>query len=500
MTLRGGWLGPSQALPMRLYTSNLRVPAIVEETSCETIGIDPISCTSSGAEASDEEEEIVVRSPSIASTTPPSLPNSWVRKSKFLPIFDHSTPQKMVPTAILAAVKKTPAKEETKEDDDVPVVSIKVQNDKDCKMEKVEDIKTDDNSKIYKEGYLLKQASGVSRDWQRRFFRLRSDTLEYWPSDLVAAKYDEQMKGKGKSSIEGPKQFSLISSVVKQQAGNEMGPRYRPDRFVLHTPNRALLCEAANVASALEWCTAIEARIQASLRERSSSAEDDIGFSQIKLSVHQAIADERLQKLHAVPGNSHCADCGAEKPDWACIKFNVLICINCAGAHRSLGSHVSRIKSLVFDDWSTPFDHAVTGVLGRLGNRLVNAHIHSCKPSISSDCTTEERSNFVKQKYVELEFSSIKGNELFESVRSDDILPTWLMLVSGSVDPNAVMPLNGMTPLHVAATSGQLDQIVLLLVHGAKSDVKDGRGRTPAEVALRSGNGRIASLLTSRIN
>uniref|UniRef100_A0A915MGF1 Uncharacterized protein n=1 Tax=Meloidogyne javanica TaxID=6303 RepID=A0A915MGF1_MELJA len=58
-----------------------------------------------------------------------------------------------------------------------------------------------------------------------------------------------------------------------------------------------------------------------------------------------------IQALRQIDGNEKCADCNSLHPDWASINLGILICIECSGIHRKLGSHISRVRSLELDDW-----------------------------------------------------------------------------------------------------------------------------------------------------
>lgn len=59
-------------------------------------------------------------------------------------------------------------------------------------------------------------------------------------------------------------------------------------------------------------------------------------------------------KLKSLPGNDRCGDCGAPDPQWASTNLSSLVCLKCAGAHRSLGVTKSRIRSLDLDGWTVP--------------------------------------------------------------------------------------------------------------------------------------------------
>ena len=56
-----------------------------------------------------------------------------------------------------------------------------------------------------------------------------------------------------------------------------------------------------------------------------------------------------LQRIQGLKGNDVCFDCSTMDPDWASVTHGTLVCLTCAGRHRTLGVHVSRIKSLTMD-------------------------------------------------------------------------------------------------------------------------------------------------------
>eukprot|EP01089_Gocevia_fonbrunei_P023050 TRINITY_DN9550_c0_g1_i5.p1 TRINITY_DN9550_c0_g1~~TRINITY_DN9550_c0_g1_i5.p1 ORF type:complete len:103 (+),score=1.50 TRINITY_DN9550_c0_g1_i5:74-382(+) len=48
-----------------------------------------------------------------------------------------------------------------------------------------------------------------------------------------------------------------------------------------------------------------------------------------------------------------CADCSQPTALWASVNLGVFICLECSGVHRGLGTHVSQVKSVTLDDWTT---------------------------------------------------------------------------------------------------------------------------------------------------
>ncbi|KAF7712194.1 Arf GTPase activating protein [Penicillium ucsense] len=105
-------------------------------------------------------------------------------------------------------------------------------------------------------------------------------------------------------------------------------------------------------------------------------------------------------------GNNWCADCGSSsKVEWVSINLGIILCIECSGIHRSLGTHISKIRSLTLDVHS--FSNDIVEILLQIGNRVSNmiweaTLDHSVKPIASS--TREQRLKFITAKYVDRAF------------------------------------------------------------------------------------------------
>lgn len=135
--------------------------------------------------------------------------------------------------------------------------------------------------------------------------------------------------------------------------------------------------------------------------------------------------DKLLQMVRdADQGNCWCADCGSgSKVEWVSINLGIVLCIECSGIHRSLGTHISKVRSLTLDIKSFTVD--IVEVLLLIGNRVSNmiweAKLDPANKA-SPQATREQRLKFITAKYVERAFVEPISSTLSRYATADDTL------------------------------------------------------------------------------
>ena len=104
-------------------------------------------------------------------------------------------------------------------------------------------------------------------------------------------------------------------------------------------------------------------------------------LEQERLKLVQSKLQEQLIGLLKEEENRYCADCDAKGPRWASWNLGIFLCIRCAGIHRNLGVHISKVKSVNLDSW-TPEQVQSMRVIGNSTARGVyEANIPGTPPS-----------------------------------------------------------------------------------------------------------------------
>lgn len=102
-----------------------------------------------------------------------------------------------------------------------------------------------------------------------------------------------------------------------------------------------------------------------------------------------------LAIVKALPGNDTCAECPMKHPQWASVSFGTLFCLECSGIHRSLGVHISFVRSIAMDSWS----ESQLEIMKNGGNDKCNAYLKANGVSPTKYTTNEAVNGGIKKKY-----------------------------------------------------------------------------------------------------
>lgn len=364
---------------------------------------------------------------------------------------------------------------------------------------------------IVKMGYLRKKSTG--HRWLRRCFFIKDGKLFY------VHKHTELV---GKQSVTARQVANLVISTAKEVTDVDF-QIISPGLRSASAAGGIYELQGENPLDTKEWLKIIRMQIEGALNQTLPSDEGadsysigtpGIGGGQGPLTAATKFVPGRQTIAELRERNPYCADCGAADPEWASLNLCIMMCIDCSGIHRKLGTHVSKVRSITLDKWTYNSIQLILAVgndrsnevwEAQLGVGAVSSHgVDDVKPSAVS--SMDERERFIVRKYADRDFvygqeatADQKESYLVKCAVAGDLVGVMRAVAAGALRPIHEYTMRPRkTALHWAVTGNhplcvellcQMNQVMATLV--------DEDGLTPLGIAQREGFVDVEEILAA---